>query len=166
MKESSIRKINKKEIEMKNKIEIICSENISLDKELENTIIDSVNAAFNHENKCGGVNVAIVDNEEIKRLNREFRDKDSVTDVLSFPAWEGNEILSTPDGFVGDIAISLPRAEEQANEYGHSLKREIAFLTIHGCLHILGYDHIKKEDELIMFPLQKKILEEMNISRE
>lgn len=110
------------------------------------------------------VNIVIVDEEEIRRINREFRNIDKVTDVLSFPAWDGSTYDLT-DGFLGDIAICLKRAEEQAKEYGHSLERELAFLTVHGMLHIIGYDHISPEDEAVMFPLQEKLLEEMGILR-
>lgn len=114
--------------------------------------------------KQASVNITVVSAEEIRRLNREFRDIDRVTDVLSFPAWDGS-MYDITDGFLGDIAICLERACEQAVEYGHSVERELAFLTVHGMLHIMGYDHIKPEDEKIMFPLQEKILDEMGIKR-
>lgn len=110
----------------------------------------------------GDVSVLITDNEGIRELNRDFRNIDSATDVLSFPAGEEFE---SETAMLGDIAISLPRAEEQAEEYGHSLERELAFLTTHGMLHLLGYDHMNAEDETEMRRLQTKILTEMEIMR-
>ncbi len=91
------------------------------------------------------ISVTFVDNEEIKRMNTQFRDKPTATDVLSFPLFEdGNFDEVPPDGqplAIGDIVISIEKAVEQANEYNHSLQREIAFLTVHSMLHLLGYHH-------------------------
>lgn len=120
------------------------------------------------------VDVTIVDNEEIRTINREHRDKDAATDVLSFPMIEfdgDNEVdaeLDMDGGAVllGDIVISLERAREQAQEYGHSLKREVAFLTAHSMLHLLGYDHEESEEEArIMFQKQDEILDSLGITR-
>ncbi len=107
----------------------------------------------------------MVDDEAIHTMNREYRGIDRPTDVLSFPAAEGEAVLAIPDGFLGDIAISLPRAEAQAEEYGHSLVRELSFLAVHGTLHLLGYDHLTDEDRLRMFTRQDEILEKMRITR-
>lgn len=119
------------------------------------------------------VSVILVENEEISRINSEFRDKDSVTDVLSFPMLnmkcgaflEEPGALDMDDGrlFLGDIVISVPKAIEQAGEYGHSFERELAFLAVHGLLHLLGYDHIEKSDEEIMIKRQKQILSELGL---
>lgn len=122
--------------------------------------------ALSQEGARGSVSVAIVGPEEIQRLNREFRKIDSVTDVLTFPAWEGEEIQSPSDGYLGDIAICYQRAVKQAEEYGHSIEREISFLTIHGILHILGYDHMDEESEKVMFQRQNEILRQMGVNRE
>ena len=121
-------------------------------------------AVMEHEGCNKSVNITVVSEDDIRRINRDFRNIDRVTDVLSFPAWDGS-LYDISDGFLGDIAICLRRAEEQAQEYGHSLRREIAFLTVHGMLHIFGYDHMTPEDEQVMMPLQNKILEEMGIAR-
>lgn len=121
-------------------------------------------AVMEHEGFNASVNITVVSEEDIRRINRDFRNIDRVTDVLSFPARDGS-LYDLSDGFLGDIAICLRRAEEQAEEYGHSLRREIAFLTVHGMLHIFGYDHMTPEDEQVMMPLQSKILEEMGIAR-
>lgn len=117
------------------------------------------------------VNLVIVEPEEIKQMNAKFRNVDRVTDVLSFPMLNSlDEIDAEYDAEfgevnIGDIYICRERAYEQSQEFGHSLKREICFLALHGLLHLLGYDHILKEDEEIMFPLQDKILEKAKISR-
>ena len=103
------------------------------------------------------LNVVISDNEFIKSYNQKYRGIDKETDVLSFPSDE--------DGELGDIIISLEKAEAQAKEYGHSLKRELAFLTCHGMLHCLGFDHMTKEEEEVMFSLQEKILDDAGIKR-
>ena len=110
------------------------------------------------------VSVTFCDNEYIKVLNNEYRKKDSATDVLSFPMYDIDELESetNPDGSVslGDIVISLERAAEQANELGHSLKREVAFLVIHSTLHLLGYDHeLSKDDEEAQCLAQREIVE-------
>ena len=104
-----------------------------------------------------------VDEEEIKRINNEFRKKDSVTDVISFAAIDDKD---EPRGKeMGDIFICLDKAREQAKEYGHSIIREVAFLSVHGYLHLSGYDHQTKEDEKIMFAKQDEILNKAGIKR-
>lgn len=106
-----------------------------------------------------------VDENEIQKINKEYRGIDKVTDVISF-AFEDNETIVNKDiRVLGDIYICIPRAVEQAESYGHSIKRELAFLTVHGLLHLLGYDHIKKQDEEKMFELQELILNEEGITR-
>ena len=125
----------------------------------------AVETALSKSGATGDVCVLITDAEEIQRLNLSYRNIDRVTDVLTFPAWEGDVILCPPDGYLGDIAICFERAEEQAHEYGHSLERELAFLSVHGALHILGYDHMTPEDEAIMMGKQDEILIEMGYPR-
>lgn len=120
------------------------------------------------------VSINFVSDEEIQKLNREFRNIDKVTDVLSFPNLNksSNEKLKkfskladfdTNLLFLGDIVISKNVAKKQAREYGHSLKREVCFLALHGFLHLLGFDHIKEEEEKVMIKLQNKILNEANL---
>ncbi len=135
------------------------------DGSLQYIIALAVNAALDNRGREGDVTIAIVDDAEIRRMNMEYRGIDSPTDVLSFPAHEGFMLLSQPDAFLGDIAISVDRARLQADEYGHSIERELAFLTIHGMLHLLGFDHILKEDEEEMTALQDQILREMGCAR-
>ena len=107
-------------------------------------------------------NVIIIDNERIKKINREYRNIDKETDVISF-ALEDNDSIELPYRLLGDIYISIDKAKGQAIEYGHSLLRELGFLSIHGLLHLLGYDHMNKYDEEIMFERQELILNEFGI---
>lgn len=133
---------------------------------LEETIARAAQAALAHEGAPGNwLSAMVVDDEEIHRLNLDFRQVDRPTDVLSFPMEEGEDIAAAPDGFLGDIVLSLPRAREQAVEYGHSLLREISFLTIHAMLHLLGYDHRNDEEAAAMFALQEEILTQMGVLR-
>ncbi|MDR1642970.1 MAG: rRNA maturation RNase YbeY [Clostridiales bacterium] len=113
--------------------------------------------------------VIITTSEEIKRLNKKHRGIDRETDVLSFPLYKtlptGQENKNLPELLLGDIVISLEKAKAQAEEYGHSLKRELAFLTVHSCLHLFGYDHCDEESEKAMFAKQDQILERAGIGR-
>ena len=136
-----------------------------LPADAEELIRRAVSHALTKNGASGDVCVLITDAEEIQRLNASYRNIDRVTDVLTFPAWEGDAILCPPDGYLGDIAICFERAEEQAAEYGHSLERELAFLSVHGALHLLGYDHMQPDDEKKMFEKQDEILNELGYHR-
>lgn len=107
-------------------------------------------------------NVIIIDNERIRKINKEYRNIDRETDVISF-ALEDNDSIELPYRLLGDIYISIDKAKGQAIEYGHSLLRELGFLSIHGLLHLLGYDHMNKDDEKVMFERQELILNEYGI---
>ena len=117
-------------------------------------------------------NLALVGERKIKQLNKTYRNIDKVTDVLSFPMVDNFDQIESEQDFdiglcnVGDIYINLQRAQQQAAEYGHSLKREFCFLALHGFLHLLGYDHIEKQDEKVMFELQDKIMKKANVGRD
>ncbi len=114
------------------------------------------------------VSVTLTDDEKIRVINREHRNIDSATDVLSFPQYTQNELdeFTVKDEIVlGDIVISAQRARAQASEYGHSYTREIAFLVVHSLLHLIGYDHMSEKEEKEMFTLQERILEGMGIVR-
>jgi probable rRNA maturation factor len=116
------------------------------------------------------VSITFVTNERIQEINRDYRDKNSPTDVISFAMEEMGEgeiemVGTNMPRILGDIIISTTRTKEQAEEYGHSFKRELGFLAVHGFLHLLGYDHETKEDEEIMFSLQRTILDEFGLSR-
>ncbi|MEK5106613.1 rRNA maturation RNase YbeY [Cytobacillus sp. FSL W7-1323] len=116
------------------------------------------------------ISITFVENERIQEINREYRNKDKATDVISFAMEEmgEGEIPLIGEGLprmLGDIIISIPKAVEQAEEYGHSFMRELGFLSVHGFLHLLGYDHETTEEEKIMFTRQKEILDEFGLQR-
>ncbi|MHA7137258.1 rRNA maturation RNase YbeY [Rossellomorea arthrocnemi] len=116
------------------------------------------------------VSVTFVTNERIQEINREYRQKDQPTDVISFALEElGEDEVEIVGGQIprvlGDIIISIDRAKEQAEEYNHSFSRELGFLALHGFLHLLGYDHMEEMDEKKMFQRQKDILDEYGLKR-
>ena len=124
-----------------------------------NEVIEKVlKNGFNILNKrdyC--INIILVSSTEIQELNKTYREKDIETDVLTFP-----------DGYLnslGDVFISIPKVKEQASEYGHSFERELGFLTVHGLLHTLGYDHETEDDELVMTDLQNRVLKKSGLNR-
>lgn len=132
--------------------------------------------AMMRDNIPGTLNIRLVSEIEIRDLNRNFRNVDSVTDVLSFPS----NILDEPiakNGItcdmeiedemivLGDIAICVNRAMEQAADFGHSLRRELCFLALHGTLHVMGYDHVTADGEKEMFEIQEEILDSLGITR-
>lgn len=110
-------------------------------------------------------NIIMVDNDYIHNLNRDYRGIDRPTDVITFALEDNKDFVKIDHRVLGDIYISLDKAKAQAEEYGHSFKREICFLAVHGFLHLLGYDHMKEEDEKEMFGLQEVILNEANITK-
>ncbi|MCT4688350.1 MAG: rRNA maturation RNase YbeY [Vallitalea sp.] len=146
-------------------------------------IINKVIAVSLDQEKCPyeiEVSVTITNNEQIRKINKKHRDMDKPTDVLSFPLIdftkpsefddidEDNDEwfnLDTGELMLGDIIISLERAYEQAKEYGHSIEREIGFLTAHSMLHLMGYDHIINEEEQVMKQQQQQILNEVGLKR-
>ena len=111
-------------------------------------------------------NVIIVDNERIHEINREYRHKDMPTDVISFALEDDESFPGIDMRVLGDIYISLDKVYEQSEAYGHSFFRELAFLTVHGLLHLLGYDHMEEDDEKRMFSRQELILNEAGITKE
>ena len=146
-----------------NSVEIIneTSEEIDLDdlKRVINYTLEEekVDNAF--------MNVIITSNDKIHKINKEYRGIDRPTDVISFALEDDKTFVSTEFRVLGDIYISIDKVHEQANLYSHSFRRELSFLTVHGILHLLGYDHMKPEDEKAMFSKQDEILENLNILR-
>lgn len=151
---------------------------IPFTSELENVMREAVETTLCvlgwGDVKCA-VSVTVTDDEKIREINKLCRNIASPTDVLSFPIIEfdeeGEALVSEGDYegdalLLGDIVISLERAKAQSEEYGHSLKREVGFLTLHSALHLMGFDHIKEEDAAVMRPLEKEILERMDLKRE
>ena len=134
-----------------------------VDEELFRLVARTALSYENYTKPCE-VSLSLVGPEEIHALNKRFRDVDRVTDVLSFPQEdegknENGEVL------LGDIVICLERAREQAESYGHSLRRELAFLCAHSMLHLLGYDHMTPQEEKEMFARQEAILQQAGIPR-
>lgn len=114
--------------------------------------------ALEFEGAEGSICIELTNDETIHRFNMEWRGVDRPTDVLSFPSAEGEDVVFTPDGHLGDIMISVETAARQAAELGHSTEREIMFLAVHGTLHVLGYDHMVRSDEEKMTAKQREII--------
>ena len=127
---------------------------------------DVIEKTLEHEKAIDAyLSIIFVSNEEIQKINKEYRNIDRPTDVISF-ALEDNQMFIPSVRMLGDIYISIDKMKEQAQEFGHSQKRELSFLVCHGLLHLLGYDHVKsKEEEKVMFDLQDEILSSLNINR-
>ena len=141
---------------------------IEITSTIENIIRDCINKTLDMERfrMKTMVSVSLVDNDIIRDVNLEYRDVDSDTDVLSFPMLEIHDI--DPDVgavILGDIMISMEKAEVQAKEYGHSFERELGFLIVHGMLHLLGYDHMEQEERDIMRSREEAILEALSLIR-
>lgn len=149
---------------MKNNYELFNETEENLEKEMKeiNKLLEFACKKENVEN--AEFNIIFVDQDTIHEINKTYRGIDRVTDVISF-ALEDNKTIELDVRLLGDIYICVERAKEQALEYGHSFLRELAFLSIHGLLHLLGYDHMKKEEEEIMFKKQEEILDEYGIKR-
>lgn len=142
--------------------------------DVEANISDTVNEAAQKVAELYGLNnaqvsITLTDNPHIHEINRTYRKVDRPTDVISFALNEGEEPEiegGAPINVLGDIIISVERAKEQAADYGHSVRREIAFLTVHGMLHLLGYDHIQEEDRKEMRKEEDFVMEKLGISRD
>lgn len=167
---------------MKENSEIIYK-GIETNEEYEKTIKRVVKECFEVENLQNTnlyMSITLTDPEEIQRINRQFRNIDKATDVLSFPMFEKEEIekikelakekkvreQTEVEDILGDIVISIEKVQEQAKEYGHSFERELAYMIVHGFYHLMGYDHIKEEDKKIMRPKEENVLKRLNINRE
>ena len=117
-------------------------------------------------------NVIIVDNPYIHKINKEYRNIDKETDVLSFPMFQKEEIeglIKKKENIVtdilGDVVISIPRVYEQAEEYNHSFERELSYMVVHGFYHLMGYDHMEEEEKKIMRQKEENVLQKLNITR-
>jgi probable rRNA maturation factor len=147
-----------------NRFEIFNETDEKLDLAEEKKIIEY---ALKHENLTNvEFNVIFVDAQKIQEINKQYRGIDKVTDVISFALEDGEDNIKFEFGrLLGDIYICTERMKQQAKDYGHSLNREMGFLTVHGLLHLLGYDHMNKEDEKIMFEKQELILDGYGLKR-
>lgn len=146
---------------------------VAKDQEIETLMRRAADAALDFETVDfdTDIEILVVDEQEIRELNCRYRQIDRVTDVLSFPLYE-NQAQAAQDVFpgesvlLGDMVLCLPRAEQQAKEYGHSLAREVSFLCVHSVLHLLGYDHeTDHREETEMFRRQNEIMDKLGITR-
>lgn len=136
---------------------------ISVGEDIEKVLFRVVKKVLEIENivKEYEISVSFVDNQAIRDLNRDYRGIDTETDVLSFPLEDDIDVGGPT--LLGDIIISLEKALEQSKDFGHSLEREIVYLTVHSMLHLLGYDHMEEKDKLIMRSKEKEIMRELGI---
>lgn len=142
-------------------------------EELDNDLVNKLIDAFQYCLKIEGIqrdveiSLSIVDAEEIQRLNREYRGMDEVTDVLSFPLMEREDLenLKMPDLPIGDIVLCREKIIEQAEEFGHSEERELVYLSVHSLLHLLGHDHIITEEKKIMREKEEEVMEYIGLAR-
>ena len=129
-------------------------------------LYDVLDYALEHEKATNSIfSIIFVDDDEIHKINKEYRNVDRITDVISFAFEDNQDIMYNEIRMLGDIYICIPQMKRQAIDYGHSEKRELSFLAVHGLLHLLGYDHMEKEDEEKMFSLQELILNDKDIKR-
>lgn len=145
-------------------------------KEYENTIKKVVEQCFKEEKLESSklyISITLTTPKHIHEINKQYRNVDKETDVLSFPMFEKDELdekIKNEDfeneDILGDIVISIERVKKQAEEYGHSFERELAYMIVHGFYHLMGYDHIKEEDKLIMRPKEENVLNKLGIKRE
>ena len=148
---------------------------IEKNKEYEETIKKVLAKCFEEENLENSklyITVTLTTPEIIKKINKEYRNIDKATDVLSFPMFEKDELEEkienkdfNHEDVLGDLVISIEKVKEQAVEYGHSFERELSYMLVHGFYHLMGYDHIKEEDKKKMRPKEEKILNELRILR-
>ena len=150
-------------------------ENINKNSEIEKVIEKVLKKCFEKENMLNSklyITITLTNDQRIHEINKEFRNVDKKTDVLSFPMYEKEEIDTKIinkdfefEDVLGDIIISIPTIEEQAKEYGHSFEREISYMVVHGFYHLMGYDHIVEDDKKIMREKENVILNELEILR-
>ena len=142
-------------------------------EEIIKKVVEQCFKEENLENSKLNISITLTTPENIKKINNEYRNVDNETDVLSFPIFEkeelDNKILKKEfehEDILGDIVISIKRVEEQAKEYGHSFERELSYMVVHGFYHLMGYDHIKEEDKLVMRSKEENVLTKLGITRE
>lgn len=140
-------------------------EDFQIDDELTSDIEKSIRICLLQELNDDNyeISLSFVSEAEIRKLNSDYRDKDSVTDVLSFPL---DDDFAIQTNLLGDIIICCKRVIEQAKEYNHSIKREIVYLVVHSMFHLLGYDHIEESDRIIMRNKEKSALKEIGIYKD
>ena len=153
----------------------IVYKDIEENEEYEETIKKVRTKCFEEENLKNSklyITVTLTNPENIRKINKEYRNIDRATDVLSFPMFEKEELEEKIknhnfeyEDVLGDLVISIEKVKEQAEEYGHSFERELSYMLVHGFYHLMGYDHIKEEDKRQMRPKEEKILQDLKILR-
>ena len=153
----------------------IIYQDIKENKEFEDTIKKVLEQCFKEEkleNSKLYITITLTNSENIRKINKEYRNIDKATDVLSFPMYEKEELEEKiakqhyeHEDVLGDIVISIEKVEEQAKEYGHGFERELSYMIVHGFYHLMGYDHIEEEDKKKMRPKEEKILNTLKIVR-
>ncbi len=153
----------------------IIYQDIEENKEYEDTIKKVLEQCFKEEkleNSKLYITITLTNSENIRKINKEYRNIDKATDVLSFPMYEKEELEEKiakqhyeHEDVLGDIVISIEKVEEQAKEYGHGFERELSYMLVHGFYHLMGYDHIEEEDKKKMRPKEEKILNTLKIVR-
>lgn len=131
-----------------------------------NKVLEECFLEENLKDKKLYVNIVLTNPENIRKMNKEYRNIDKETDVLSFPMFEkyeleNREILN--EDILGDVVISIDRVSKQAKEYGHSFERELSYMAVHGFYHLMGYDHIDEEDKIIMRQKEEAVLKKLKI---
>lgn len=148
-------------------VEILNETSVKLADEIETLIVKATDKVLEYEgfDVDGEVSVLFVDDLKIKSLNATYRNKDEVTDVLSFPQYASlkDDGINEPFIYLGDVVISLEQAMRQAEEFGHSIEREIVYLTVHSILHLMGYDHLDEHQKLEMRSKEKTVLNALKI---
>jgi probable rRNA maturation factor len=137
-----------------------------LDESLELLLRETVAAVLDyaHITEDAALTILLTDDEQMRQLNRDFAGLDEPTDVLSFPAAIGDELVPEElQGYLGDIAISTTKAEQQAEKGGHTPEAELQLLTVHGVLHLLGHDHSESDEKMTMWAAQKAILDSLGV---
>ena len=151
----------------------IIYQDIKENQEYEEVIKKVLTKCFNEEkleNSKLYITITLTTPERIRQINKQYRNIDKATDVLSFPMFEKDDLdlkiqnnEFEHEDVLGDIVISIEKVEEQAKEYGHSFERELSYMVVHGFYHLMGYDHIEEEDKKLMRPKEEKILNELKI---
>ena len=154
----------------------ITYQDIKENQEYEETIKKVIEKCYKEENLLESkliITITLTNNENIKIINKEYRNIDRATDVLSFPMFEKEELdkkIKNKDflheDILGDIIISVEKVREQAEEYGHSFERELSYMIVHGFYHLMGYDHMEEEEKVEMRKKEDKILNDLKITRE
>lgn len=155
---------------MKVELDLIDELEIGIEASLEKKLMESIEAVLQEmaiDRRCE-VSLTLTDNENIKQLNQTYRNKNSETDVLSFPQYDilKEGVPKDPILYLGDIVISVEKAREQALDFGHSFEREMVYLTVHSMYHLMGYDHMEDSEKTIMREMEKKTLKKLGVFKE